>query len=236
VGGFIDVAQAEAGLGTLSTEVLRESLQPGSVAPRGNSDEFEAPSGVYACAGDDEWCVVAVRDTRDWKALCAAIDRPELRDDGRFADSDARVAHRSELDAALGAWTALRSPQQVMELLQAHRIPAARMVRLDEYLQNPHFIARRLFRTFRQPGLEAPMITENGPVGESRLPDPELRPAPFMAQHTEEIARSVLGLSDADIDALISEDVLETLAPELRPLLEEPAPLAAQHEIGEMTP
>jgi crotonobetainyl-CoA:carnitine CoA-transferase CaiB-like acyl-CoA transferase len=218
-GGFIDVAQAEAGIGALATEVLRESLQPGSVVPRGNSDEFDAPNGVFPCAGDDEWCVVAVRDSRDWAALCGVIDRPDLLGDARFADSDGRVAHRDELDAAVSAWTSQRSPQQVMERLQAQRVPAARMMRLDEYLDEPHFAARRLFRTFHQPGLSAPMITENGPVAFSRLPDPALRAAPFMAQHTEEIARSVLGLSDEEVEALLAEGVLETMDPELKALL-----------------
>ncbi|WP_077034893.1 CaiB/BaiF CoA-transferase family protein [Pelomonas sp. KK5] len=220
-GGFIDVAQAEAGLGVLATELLRESLQPGSVGPRGNADEFEAPHGVFPCAGDDEWCVVAVRDGCDFAALCEAIGRRELLADPRFADSAGRVAHREELEAAVAEWTAQRTPQQVMETLQSQRVPAARMLRLDEYLQNPHFAARRLFRTFQQPGLAAPMITEAGPVAFSRLPEPELRPAPFLAQHSEEIARTVLGLSEAEIEELVAEGVLETMGAELRALLEE---------------
>ena len=230
MGGFIDVAQAEAGIGALATDVLRESMRPGSVQPSGNSDEFEAPSGVFPCAGDDEWCVVSVRDSQDFKALCEAIERRDLLGDARFADSAGRVAHREALDAALTAWTVRRSPQEVMELLQAWRVPAARMLRLDDYLQNPHFSARRLFRTFHQPGLDAPMITENGPVAFSRLPEPDLRPAPFMAQHTVDIARSTLGLSESEIDALISDGVLETMAPELQSLLREPEPLGAGAE------
>lgn len=220
-GGFVDVAQAEAGLGALATEVLRESLQPGSAVPRGNSDEFEAPNGVFPCAGDDEWCVVAVRGDADWAALCAGIGRADLLADARFASSAGRVAHRAELDEAVSAWTAQHSPQQVMELLQARGVPAARMLRLDEYLQNPHFEARRLFRRFHQPGLAAPMITDNGPVTCGALPEPELRPAPFMAQHTEEIARTILGLTPAEIDALVDEGVLETMAPDLKALCED---------------
>jgi crotonobetainyl-CoA:carnitine CoA-transferase CaiB-like acyl-CoA transferase len=219
-GGFIDVAQAEAGLGILGAELLRESLQPGTAGPRGNADEFEAPHGVFPCAGDDEWCVVAVRDSRDWQALCDAIGRPDLRADARLVDSAGRLAHRPELEAAVAAWTAQHSPQQVMERLQAQRVPAARMLRLDEYLQNPHFAARRLFRRFEQPGLQAPMITEAGPVAFSGLPEPELRPAPFVAQHSEEIVREILGLTPAEIEALVAEGVIETMAPEFKPLLE----------------
>lgn len=219
-GGLSDLAQAEAILAVLSTEVLRESLQPGSIRPLGNRDEFNAPNSVLPCAGDDEWCVVAVDSDDQWQALCKAIGRADLAADPRFADAAGRVQHRDALEEAVTAWTSARSPLAVMETLQAAGVPAAKMQRLDEYLDNPHFQARNFFRTFDQPGLEVPMPTENGPVSFSRtLPDPDLRPAPFVGQHTEEVAAALLGLSPAEIDQLVAEGVLERMAPELKALV-----------------
>jgi crotonobetainyl-CoA:carnitine CoA-transferase CaiB-like acyl-CoA transferase len=220
IGGQVGVAQAEVILTALSTEFLRESLQPGSVEPRGNRCEFDAPHNVFACAGDDEWCVVAVDCDAAWRNLCAAIARADLLDDARFVHSGGRVAHRDELDTAVQAWTMQRTPEEVMQVLQAAGVPAARMQRLDEYTSNPHFIARGFFRTFGQPGLAAPMISENGPVGRSRLPEPDLRPAPFLAQHTEEIANELLHFSGLDIDALVAAGDLEVMSEELKTLLE----------------
>lgn len=219
IGGQVDVAQTEAILTALSTEVLRESLEPGSIIPRGNRDEFDAPNSVFPCAGDDEWCVVAVRDNSDWINLTRVIGRADLLDDKRFSDSASRVAHRDELEQIVGDWTSKFSPETVMETLQAAGVPAAKMQRLDEYAKNPHFKARKFFRTFEQPGLSAPMLTENAPVGFSRLPDPEIRPAPFIAQHTEEIALQLLQLSKVEITKLIADGVLEVMPDELRAFL-----------------
>jgi crotonobetainyl-CoA:carnitine CoA-transferase CaiB-like acyl-CoA transferase len=211
LGGRVDVSQAETILTAFSAEFLRESLQPGSVVALGNRNEFDAPNNVFACAGDDEWCVVAVDGDRAWKNLCAAIEREDLASDGRFHTAAGRVAHCGELEAVVQAWTARHTPEDVMQILQAAGVPAARMQRLDEFTSNPHFNARRFFRTFTQPGLLAPMFTENGPVSVSSLPEPELRPAPFLAQHTEEIAANLLGLSAAEIADLIGAGDLEIM-------------------------
>jgi crotonobetainyl-CoA:carnitine CoA-transferase CaiB-like acyl-CoA transferase len=219
VGGQVGLAQAEAILTTLSTQLLRESLQPGSVKPLGNRYEFDAPNSVFPCAGDDEWCVVAIRNDRDWKNLCAAIGRADLAGAAQFATSAGRVAHRDELESIVTAWTQTQEREAVMETLQAVGVPAAKMQRLDEYTSNPHFNARKFFRTFEQPGLAAPMPTENGPVSFSRLPDPELRPAPFLAQHTEEVVARLLNMSATEIAELVAAGDLEVMPAEVRALL-----------------
>jgi crotonobetainyl-CoA:carnitine CoA-transferase CaiB-like acyl-CoA transferase len=60
-----------------------------------------------------------------------------------------------------------------------------------------------------QPGLGEEVVMENGPTRAERMQDPDVRPAPFRGQHTREICRSLLGLSDREISALVDEGVLE---------------------------
>ncbi|ROO87964.1 crotonobetainyl-CoA:carnitine CoA-transferase CaiB-like acyl-CoA transferase [Actinocorallia herbida] len=208
-GGTVSVSQAETILTQMSDDFLRESLEPGSFRPRGNTGEWDAPQGVYACAGDDEWCAVTVRDDADWRALCSAIERPDLLEDVRLAGSAGRVAHRALVDEALGSWTAARPPRAVMTGLQAAGVPAGMMQRVVEYLDDPQLRARDFFRELDQPGLAAPLPTENAPATFQGLADPELRPAPRMGEHTREVCAKVLGLSDAEIESLLASGVLE---------------------------
>ncbi len=65
----IRLSQADAVVNQLAELVLQESLEPGSVAARGNHCEPGRPCGVYPTMGDDDWCLIAVRDDRDWSAL-----------------------------------------------------------------------------------------------------------------------------------------------------------------------
>jgi crotonobetainyl-CoA:carnitine CoA-transferase CaiB-like acyl-CoA transferase len=62
-----------------------------------------APYGAFRCA-DGREIVIAIQSEREWQAFCAAaLHRPGLAGDPRFADNPARVAHREALDATVQA-------------------------------------------------------------------------------------------------------------------------------------
>lgn len=209
VGGTISLSQAETLLTVMSTELLRESLQPGSIKPRGNSDEFSAPSGVFRCAGDDEWSVVSVRTDAEWANLCRVINRTDLLDDARLATAAGRVEHRTEVDGALTNWTSAHAPEVVMEQLQAAGVPAGKMFRLSELDHNPHLQSRNFFRTLHQSGYDTAWPTENAPVLSLNMPDPEIRSAPLAGENTREVMARVLDLSATEIQKLLDDGYLE---------------------------
>lgn len=210
LGGFIDISQSETIINALATELLNESLNPGSLTPKGGHEHHSAPNGLFACKGEDEWAVISVTDEPQWHALCKLIGNPALAEDARFATAQKRIQHAKELNAQIQQWTKNLTPYQVMQHCQQAQIPAGNMLRLSEFLDNPHFQARKFFKTLHQPTAGRPLETENGPVGFSNnIPEPEIKPAPILAQHTREIAKELLNLDDTAIDALIDSGDLE---------------------------
>ncbi|GDY59000.1 hypothetical protein SVIO_096230 [Streptomyces violaceusniger] len=208
-GGTVAISQAEIGLTEMAELFLQESLAPGSVTARGNTGTTDAPQGLFPCAGDDEWCAVEVRDDADWRRLCAAIDRPDLAADPRLGTAAGRLAHRTEVEAAAAAWLATHPPREAMRLLQAAGVPAGAMQQVADYPDDPQFAARGFFARMCQPELPEPLPTEARPALARHLPDPLLGPAPRQAAHTREVCREVLGLTDAEIDELLAQGVLE---------------------------
>ncbi|MEU7740871.1 CoA transferase [Nonomuraea sp. NPDC049158] len=208
-GGTVSVAQAETILTQLSTGFLRESLEPGSFTAHGNSGEWDAPQGVYPCAGDDEWCVVSVDGDEQWRGLCAVIGRADLGADARLATAAGRRMHRDLVDAAVAEWTAATPPGAAMERLQEAGVPAGMMHRVIEYLDDPQLTARGFLREMRHPYIEHALRTENAPATFRGLADPELRPAPLAGEHTRMVAAKLLGLAESEIQALIDAGVLE---------------------------
>src|SRR5690606_16454 len=130
LGGTVSVSQAATILNALATEYLHESLQPGSVGPKGNRGLNDAPDNVFRCAGDDEWCVVSIDSDAQWQQLCRAIGRNDLLDDPQLATAAGRLGQCEMIEAAVSEWTAARSPELVMETLQAQGVPAGKMFRL----------------------------------------------------------------------------------------------------------
>ncbi|WP_250399261.1 CaiB/BaiF CoA transferase family protein [Streptomyces cellostaticus] len=212
-GGTVSISQAEIGLAVLAEFLLQESLAPGSLSTAGDADRTDAPQGVYPCAGDDEWCAVDVHGDDEWQALCAAVERPDLAADARLSHAAGRLAHRQLIDRALTDWTSANPPHAVMGRLQSSGVAAGAMLRVSQLPDDPHLRARGFFAPMRHPDIPDELVAEARPAHSLRLAEPSQNPAPRQAQHTRELCREVLDLSDAQIDLLVAEEVLEEERP-----------------------
>jgi crotonobetainyl-CoA:carnitine CoA-transferase CaiB-like acyl-CoA transferase len=208
-GAAIATSQAETILMQLATVLVEEALRPGSAGAAGNAEPQAAPSGLYPCAGENEWCAVTVRDAEDWRGLRAALGEPDWARDDELATSAGRLSRRAEIDEHLAAWTRLRSPREVTAALQQVGVPAGFMQRPhDDYKCDPQLRARGFLRTFEQPGL-APMEIEAAPFRSERTPQPPLARAPELGEHTREICSVLLEMARDEVDALVAAGVLE---------------------------
>jgi crotonobetainyl-CoA:carnitine CoA-transferase CaiB-like acyl-CoA transferase len=208
VGAEVATSQAEAILMQIGALLVQESLRPGSSDEIGTAGRHAAPWGIYPCAGDDEWCVVTVRDDEDWRRLCEVLADRQLAADDELATVGGRIARRAEIDQRLSAWTRARAPREAAAHLQAGGVPAGFMQRGDEYEHDPQLRARDFFRSLEQPGQE-PRAVDNAPFRSHRIPPPAAAPAPEPGEHTRELCTAVLGLEDDHIDRLVAGGVLE---------------------------
>lgn len=209
LGTHIGIAQMETVFMQMAAEYLRESLAPGSMRPRDGINEFDAPSGVFACRGEDAYCVVDVCGDDDWLRLAARIGRPDLAARQDLATSAGRAENRPELDAAVIAWTSALTPVDAAEGLQAAGVAAGAAYHVKDLVSDQHLRARRQFDGLPQPGFPEPVTTESGPARFTNTAPPAMRRAPLMAEHTRQICREVLALSDSEIDQLLDAEVLE---------------------------
>ena len=211
-GAEIATSQAETILMQISSQLVQESLRPGAAQAIGNVGPQAAPWGVYPCAGDDEWCVITVRDDEDWRRLRAALGEPGWAADTDLATVTRRVARRAEIDRHLAAWTSLRSPRAVTAALQGAGVPAGFMQRAEEFKEDPQLQARDFLRMLEQPGLD-PRPVDAAPFRSQRIPVPAHARAPEPGEHTREICSALLGLDTGEIDRLVATGALEESAP-----------------------
>lgn len=207
-----EVAQVETVLGMMSHFYLKESLEPGSVQPAGNRSEIGAPWGVYQCAGEERWCVITCRDDADWARLRGALGDPEWTSDPSLSTVDGRRQQHDQVDKAITEWTVARSDREVMELLQAHGVPAGMMAYASDQPDDPHLQARGYLAEIDQPGVGR--MTLEGPAFQAgAMGRVDIRPAPSLGEHTREIAGDLLGVDGDRIDELIAAGVLEVTEP-----------------------
>ena len=211
-GAHCELAQVDTVVGTLGDLIMAEGLAPGSVGADGNDDERGAPWGVFRCAGNEDWCVICVRDDDDWVALCKAMGNPAWASGERWTSAAGRLAGRAELNGLVDAWTATQSPLEVARACQEHGVPAGPMLYPYELLADGHLAQRGFLANFDQPGAGR-LTVEGAAFRASDMAPVHVEAAPLLGEHTREICVDVLGMDPAEVERLVADGVLE-VAPE----------------------
>jgi crotonobetainyl-CoA:carnitine CoA-transferase CaiB-like acyl-CoA transferase len=207
-GQFVDLSQVECLFPLVAPWVIEQSIK-GEVGPRlGNRHPVHAPHGVFRCAGDDEWVLVAVTDDAAWRALCSVIGRGDLAADPALATAEGRRGQQDRLEGAIAAWTAQRTPDEAMEALQSAGVAAgAARAGWEVALADPHLLARGFWQELDRPVL-GPHIQPSAAFREHGAPYPVRFPAPTLGQSTREVLSRILGLTEAELDRLEADQVI----------------------------
>nr|WP_306238814.1 CaiB/BaiF CoA-transferase family protein [Ornithinimicrobium sp. HY1745] len=198
-GQIVDSAIYEAVLGVMESLVPEWQLtgyqreRTGAVLPN------IAPSNVYPTK-DGTWILIAANQDTVFARLAAAMGRPELATDERYATHVARGERQVELDTMVAEFTATLGADELEALLIEHSVPVGKIFRPVEMLADPHFAARESITQVEHPVLGEVQMQNVFPrlsrtSGSVRWPGPEL------GAHTQEVLAD-LGISAEQVDGL----------------------------------
>jgi crotonobetainyl-CoA:carnitine CoA-transferase CaiB-like acyl-CoA transferase len=150
--------------------------------------------------------------------------------DPQFDTASGRWQGRHTLDAQLEQWTATYDNQALMQLLQAHGVPAGAVLTARDLAVNPHLHARSYFEIFTN--ANAPRVGPRLYAGRPfRIPNiPEaLTLVSALGQHNVQILREVAKLSEGEIQQLLDAGLIASRPQELG----KPAAAAARSDARE---
>ncbi len=205
-GQVVDSAIYEAVLGVMES-LITEYDQAGYIRERtGAILPNVAPSNVYPTK-DGKMILIAANQDTVFARLAAAMGRPELADDPRYATHGARGECQAELDELIAQWTRTVDSGPLEASLHEHGVPAGNIYRAPEMLEDAHFKARDAIvrvadHTFGEIAMQnvAPKLSET--PGEIR------HAAPLLGEHNDEIYRGLLGLDEAEMARLKDDGVI----------------------------
>ena len=172
----------------------------------GNRNPYAAPGNVYRTR-DKRWVSVAATTQSVFERLAAAMQRPDLASDPRYASNVERLANVEALDAEIARWIGERDQAEVCEILEHHEVAAAPVRSIDELFDDAHVRAAKMLVTV--PDADLGEVRMQGVVPRlSRTPGRLDGTGPGLGEHTREILRERLGLDDASIAALASDGVI----------------------------
>ncbi|MDP9304285.1 MAG: CoA transferase, partial [Actinomycetota bacterium] len=148
------------------------------------------------------WIAVAAANDGLYARLCAAIGRPDLSADERYATNEARVLNREPLIAELEAVFAGRSAEDWHVLLLAAGVPAGKIRGVGEALRAGQARTRRVDHP------TAGAVELVGPPFELKSATlGALTAPPLLGQHTAEVLEE-LGVDDERLASLEERGVI----------------------------
>ena len=207
-GQHLDFAQAEAAVHFLATEVLEHTVNSVAATRSGNADAFLCPHAMYPChSGDadpdnpleapEAWIAVVCETEHQWESLCEVLGRDGQPVPAELASLDAagRLAHGTEIDAAIAAWTAGRTSAEAEAALQAAGVPAHVSQNSLGCFADPQLIHRGHWMDVEHPVYDR-MIVEAPRLQLSASPHDVTRSGPSLGEHNDLVLRDILGYDD----------------------------------------
>ncbi len=204
-GRHADVAMLDALVSMLSYDALDYLNSGRKVTRQGTAHAHMVPWQAFQTS--DGYVVVAARDEKFWRNLCDAIGRPDLKDDPRSLDNEARVANRAFVVSILSEAFLARTKAEWVRILDEYDIPSAPVNDIAEIFADPQVEARQMVRTYRHPTL-----------GEIRYPPSPVQfsdwqlpsePAPMLGQHTAPVLVERLGYASEAVEDLVRDGVVK---------------------------
>jgi len=204
-GQVVDVALYEAVFNCMESMLPEYSAFGAVRGPAGSAMPGIAPTNAYRCS-DGAYALIAGNGDSIFKRLMLCIARPDLAADPALAGNDGRVLRVQELDAAIGAWAAGLTVEQVLAALELAQVPAGKIYTVADIAADPHYAARGMLQTVQMDDGSALAVPGFVPKL-SATPGGHRRNAPALGQDTDAVLREV-GLTEAQIVALRQRGVV----------------------------
>ncbi|TWI48274.1 crotonobetainyl-CoA:carnitine CoA-transferase CaiB-like acyl-CoA transferase [Pseudomonas duriflava] len=209
VGQHIDMALLDVQVATLcnqSQNYLAFGKPPGRY---GNAHANIVPYQVFR-ASDQDFIIACGNDTQ-FVALCEAIGLAGLPTDPRFKRNADRVANREAVIEILSRHFLGDRAQEWISRIHPCGVPIGAINSIAQALDEPQIKAREMLVNIPH-RLKPDFVTVGSPIKMSGTPVEYLRPAPMLGEHTDEVLKGQLGLSDERLVHLKASGVIEQLS------------------------
>jgi len=205
-GQYIETSLLDCYFGYHELNVQMFSASKGTMRPRrsGEHHYMVAPAGMFK--GKHTYLLIIGGLDRQWPSMCRAMDRPDLVDDPRFNTIPARAENLTEVIRIVQDWVDAHDDEEVERALEAHRVPYAPALTVEQAINHPHLRQRRTVRTISDRFL-GEFDVPGFPMRFSEYGELTLE-APTLGEHNEQVLRDYLGYPDARLRELDAAGVL----------------------------
>ena len=183
-GQYVDVSMVDSLIALNETVTVTYTYTGEVPRPSGSRLPQIAPFGRISAK--DGWAVLAVPPGRNWPVFCEAIGRPELIDDPRFFNEQARLANFDAVYEVVESFTREHTRAELLQIFGG-KVPFAPVYDSADIFQDPYFQIREMLPQVEQPGSKHKVTVPGVPAKLTRTPGGVFQRAPLLGEHTDDI-------------------------------------------------
>ena len=205
-GQWIDLSLYESVIRLLDSLITRQDVLGDTPQRMGNRYINVAPSDVFRTR-DGHYVFHSSATQTVFERLMAAIGRPDLLGDDRYATNTARTAPGGDINDIVQAWFSNHDLDQVLAVMDQHDVPCSPVNTMAEVTVDPQLFERESL--IRKAYADIGEVLMPGVVPKfSATPGNVRHAGPAIGQHTREVLTELLEFTDAEIDELYSRGVI----------------------------
>ncbi len=198
-GQLVDIGMLDSTAALLTYQAASYFVTGRAPGRLGNRHPTIVPYETFEAADGD--FVLAVGNDDLWRRFCKVSELMDLASDPRFATNRARVEHYDELRPILVDRLRTRSRSAWIAALNVEGVPSGAVRDVAEVLNDPQLAAREMIEAVEHATLGS-VRTLGIPIKLSDTPGAVRSAPPTLGQHTDQILRTDLALTDAEIARL----------------------------------
>ncbi|MFN0089974.1 MAG: CaiB/BaiF CoA transferase family protein [Acidimicrobiales bacterium] len=206
-GQWVDVSMIDCLFHSHEMNIQLPAATGGKVDPMrsGSHGGVTFPAGSFR---SPQGHIVIIALDRQWESFCTAVGHPEWLTDPGLRTMRDRARRRTELVAATEEWMAgFETDQEVLDVLEAHRIPCAPVLKPTDAFTHPYFAEREMVRVVQDP-VVGPVTIPGFPFKFSERPElPELTAA-SLGEHNAAVLSGWAGYDPGRVSELAAAGVL----------------------------
>jgi CoA:oxalate CoA-transferase len=205
VGRRVDVALLDSQIALLIYRAVYYFLAGEVAEPAGSGHVSAVPIGAFKT--QDIHIVIDANGDKFWRALCVALERPEMADDPRFVDRAGRLKHVEELMAILQTIFLTRPGEEWLRRLDEAGVPSGPINTVDRALSDEQVRARNMVVEVNSSHYGKVNMT-GSPIKFNDTDDREFLAPPILSEHTQVILSDWLGMTSEQVKQLRDQGVV----------------------------
>jgi formyl-CoA transferase len=181
-----------------------EGVPFGDSVPRaGNDSGGGQPGRIVKCKGwetDPNAYLYFITQAPVWEAICDIIGEPEWKTNPDYATPPARLPRLNEIFGRIEQWTMTKTKFEAMRILNERDIPCGPILSMKEIAEDESLKATGTLVEVDHP-TRGKYLSVGNPIKLSASPTVVER-SPLLGEHTDEILRSVLNYSEAELSEI----------------------------------